>query len=47
VQDAVEKNPVGTPELSRIDHEIKLFLENPQQNIVKIKDSGAPMGPPV
>ena len=47
VQEAVEKNPVGTPNLSRIDHEIKLFLENPQQNTPKIKDSGAPTGPPV
>jgi len=47
VQDAVEKSPLGTLDLSRIDHEIKLFLENPQQNTPKIKDSGAPVGPPV
>jgi hypothetical protein len=47
VQDVVEKSPAGTLDLNRIDYEIKLFLENPQQNTPKIKDSGAPMGPQV
>ncbi|HUJ96024.1 MAG TPA: zinc-dependent metalloprotease [Terriglobales bacterium] len=47
VQDAIKKNPALTPDLPRIDQEIKLFLENPAQNTPKIKESGAPPGPPV
>jgi hypothetical protein len=34
-------------DLQRLDREIKLFLENPQQNTPKLKPSGAPAGPPV
>jgi len=47
VQDAVKKDLSKTPELERLDHEIKLFLENPQQNTPKPGTSGAPAGPPV
>ena len=36
-----------TPALEQIDHEITLFLQNPQQNTPKIRPSGAPAGPPV
>jgi hypothetical protein len=36
-----------TPVSEQIVHEIKLFLENPQQNTPKLKPSGAPPGPPV
>jgi hypothetical protein len=31
----------------RLDREIGLFLSNPQQNVPKVKSSGAPSGPPV
>jgi hypothetical protein len=31
----------------RLDREIGLFLSNPQQNVPKVKSSGAPPGPPV
>jgi Met-zincin/Domain of unknown function (DUF5117) len=41
------KNIPTTPALQSIDHEIKLFLDNPQQNTPKLKGSGAPPGPPV
>jgi len=37
----------GTAALQNLDHQIKLFLENPQQNTPKLKGSGAPPGPPV
>ena len=47
VQEAIRKNSAPTPDRKRIDSEIKLFLENPQQNTPKVKDSGAPAGPPV
>lgn len=47
VQEAARKNLSRTPELERLDHEIKLFLENPQQNTPKPRNSGAPAGPPV
>jgi hypothetical protein len=43
---AIQKS-APTPALRSLDHEIKLFLENPQQNIPKLKSSGAPPGPPV
>ena len=47
IQDAVKKSASPDADLQRIDHEIKLFLENPQQNTPKFKSSGAPAGPPV
>lgn len=47
VQEAVKRNPSPTADQRRLDHEIKLFLENPQQNTPKLKGSGAPAGPPV
>lgn len=37
----------NTPDLRTIDQEIKLFLQNPQQNTPKLKPSGVPPGPPV
>jgi hypothetical protein len=45
-KDAVKKGPTD-PVLRRLDHEIMLFLQNPQQNTPKLKPSGAPPGPPV
>jgi len=47
VQDAAKKDLSKTPDLERLDHEIQLFLENPQQNTPKPRNSGAPPGPPV
>jgi Met-zincin len=47
VQESAKKDLSKTPELERLDHEIKLFLENPQQNTPKPRNSGAPAGPPV
>jgi len=47
VQSAVKKNSVRGPVLEQIDHEIVLFLQNPEQNTPKLKSSGAPAGPPV
>ena len=46
-QDAARKDLPRTPELERLGHEIQLFLENPQQNTPKPRNSGAPTGPPV
>ena len=37
----------NSADLRQIEREIKLFLENPQQNTPKLKTSGAPAGPPV
>jgi hypothetical protein len=31
----------------RLNREIELFLSNPQQNLPKLRPSGAPPGPPV
>jgi hypothetical protein len=51
VQNAVKKG--AAPGLARsatseqIDHEIMLFLQNPEQNTPKLRSSGAPAGPPV
>jgi hypothetical protein len=45
-QKAIKGLP-STRALQDLDHEIKLFLENPQQNTPKPKSSGAPPGPPV
>ncbi len=47
VQNAVKKRPVANPVLQLLDHEITLFLQNPQQNTPKLKPAGAPPGPPV
>ena len=47
VQNAVKNLPGLDPVLQRLDHEITLFLQNPQQNTPKLKPSGAPPGPPV
>jgi hypothetical protein len=46
-KDAVKNGPAIDAVLRRIDHEITLFLQNPQQNTPKLKSSGAPAGPPV
>ena len=47
VQSAVKKNTARGPVMEQIDHEIMLFLQNPEQNTPKLKSSGAPAGPPV
>ena len=47
VQKAVQAGAATSPTLQRLDQEIRLFLENPQQNTPKVKSSGAPAGPPV
>jgi len=47
VQSAVKSHAAGNPMVQQLDHEITLFLQNPQQNTPKIKPSGAPAGPPV
>jgi hypothetical protein len=31
----------------RLSREIELFLNNPQQNLPKLKSPGAPPGPPI
>jgi Met-zincin/Domain of unknown function (DUF5117) len=49
-QKATQKSLPGnsrTSALENLDREIKLFLENPQQNTPKLGSSGAPPGPPV
>jgi hypothetical protein len=46
VQAAIRTN-VKTAVLQRLDREITLFLQNPSQNVPKLKPSGAPPGPPV
>jgi hypothetical protein len=46
-QQAVRSHTPATADLQRLDHEIELFLVNPAQNIPKIRNSGAPPGPPV
>ena len=47
VQSAAKKNTARGPVMEQIDHEITLFLQNPEQNTPKLKSSGAPAGPPV
>jgi hypothetical protein len=47
VQNSVKSHAAGNPMLQQLDHEITLFLQNPEQNTPKIKSSGAPAGPPV
>jgi hypothetical protein len=46
-QQAVRSHAPATADLQRLDHEIDLFLVNPSQNVPKIRNSGAPPGPPV
>jgi hypothetical protein len=46
-QKALKKSASATPVQRNLDREIKLFLENPQQNTPRLKGSGAPPGPPV
>jgi hypothetical protein len=38
-----QQNPMAR----HLHHEIELFLANPQQNLPKLKTSGAPAGPPI
>jgi hypothetical protein len=45
VQAATKKGSNAT--LQHLDHEISLFLQDPKQNTPKVKESGAPPGPPV
>jgi len=47
VQSAVKNRAGRDLVLQRLDHEITLFFQNPQQNTPKLKPSGAPPGPPV
>ena len=47
VQTAIKKAATPSATLRQIDHEIVLFLQNPEQNTPKVKGSGAPSGPPV
>jgi hypothetical protein len=47
VQSTVKSRAAGNPVVQRLDHEILLFLQNPEQNTPKIKSSGAPAGPPI
>jgi hypothetical protein len=46
-QDAARGRMAQDPILARLNHEISLFLRDPQQNTPKLKSSGAPPGPPV
>jgi hypothetical protein len=47
VQGVIRKNATRGPAIEQLDHEIILFLQNPEQNTPKLKSSGAPPGPPV
>jgi Met-zincin/Domain of unknown function (DUF5117) len=47
VQSVARKSVTRGPVIDQLDHEITLFLQNPQQNTPKLKLSGAPPGPPV
>jgi hypothetical protein len=47
VQSVVKKSTTRSPVIEQIDHEIILFLQNPEQNTPKLKSSGVPPGPPV
>jgi hypothetical protein len=47
VQSAVKKSTTRGPMAEQLDHEIMLFLQNPERNTPKVKSSGAPPGPPV
>ena len=39
VQSAMKKNTARRPAMEQIDHEIDLFLQNPEQNTPKLKSS--------
>jgi hypothetical protein len=43
----VKKVAARGPVIEQLDHQITLFLQNPEQNTPKLKSSGAPAGPPV
>jgi hypothetical protein len=47
VQSALKKDTARGPVIEQLDHEIVLFLQNPEQNTPKLRPSGAPPGPPV
>jgi hypothetical protein len=47
VQGVIRKNATRGAAIEQLDHEIILFLQNPEQNTPKLKSSGAPPGPPV
>jgi hypothetical protein len=47
VQSVIKKATTRGPAIEQLDHEIILFLQNPEQNTPKLKSSGAPPGPPV
>jgi hypothetical protein len=47
VQGVAKKKTTHGPAIEQLDHEIILFLQNPEQNTPKLKSSGAPPGPPV
>jgi hypothetical protein len=47
MQSAAKSHAAGNPVVQQLDHEITLFLQNPEENTPKIKSSGAPAGPPV
>jgi hypothetical protein len=47
VQGAIRKSATRGPAIEQLDHEIILFLQNPEQNTPKLKSTGAPPGPPV
>ena len=47
VQGVIRKNATRGPAIEQLDHEIILFLQNPEQNTPKLKSPGAPPGPPV
>jgi hypothetical protein len=47
VQGVAKKKTTRGPAIEQLDHEIILFLQNPEQNTPKLKSSGAPPGPPV
>src|SRR6266404_7205850 len=42
VQGVIRKNATHSPAIEQLDHEIILFLQNPEQNTPKLKSSGAP-----
>jgi hypothetical protein len=46
-QSALRKQARPTPSLARLDHEITLFLENPEENTPHLPPSNAPPGPPI
>jgi hypothetical protein len=47
IQSVVKKAAVRGPGVEQLDHEITLFLQNPQQNTPRLKSAGVPAGPPV